>query len=212
MKLFLVSAILVLGLQATGPGCARAPSSTQTTASGATRITLTVPDAAAELVAEGKTIPGTGSSREFVTPPLETSITYHDTLSATWQPNAYTTMTRSRAVSFRAGERLVVDLTVDDPNEPCPRCVCPYTVRCRGGARQDGADQQPRRRRVRASPLDGDGRTQAKDEWRRRGRIKLNDIIHVEASEQRPTFVLRPLSHGRTKSCSSARDFRRKEG
>jgi uncharacterized protein (TIGR03000 family) len=115
--LLLVSAILVLGLQGTGPGCARAPSSTQTTASGATRITLTVPDAAAELVVEGKTIPGTGSSREFVTPPLETSITFHDTLSATWQPNAYTTMTRSRAVSFRAGERLVVDLTVDDPND-----------------------------------------------------------------------------------------------
>jgi uncharacterized protein (TIGR03000 family) len=116
--LLLVSAILVLGLQgATGPGCARAPFSTQTTASGATRIALTVPDAAAELVVEGTTIPGTGSSREFVTPPLETGITYRYTLSATWQPNAYTTMTRSRGVSFRAGERLVVDLTVDDPND-----------------------------------------------------------------------------------------------
>lgn len=120
--LHLVSAILVLGLQgADGLGGAGAPLSTQTAASAATRtaalITLTVPQDETELVVEGKTVPGTGTSRDFVTPPLEIGITYRYTFSARWQPNTYTTITRSRAISFRAGEWLDVDLTVDDPND-----------------------------------------------------------------------------------------------
>jgi uncharacterized protein (TIGR03000 family) len=120
--LLLVTAILALGSQgAAGLDHAHAAFSTQTAASAATRIaariTLTVPQADTELVVEGEIIPGTGTSRDFVTPPLETGITYRYTVSATWQPNIYTAMTRSRTVSFRAGERLVVDLTVDDPTD-----------------------------------------------------------------------------------------------
>ena len=120
--LLLVTAILALGSQgAAGLDRARAPFSTQTAASAATRIaariTLTVPQDDTELVVEGQTIPGTGTSRDFVTPPLEIGITHRYTFTATWHPNTYTTMTRSRAVSFRAGERLGVDLTVDDPND-----------------------------------------------------------------------------------------------
>jgi uncharacterized protein (TIGR03000 family) len=120
--LLLVSTILVLGSQgAAGLGRAHALLSKQTAASAATqtaaRITLTVPQDDTELVVEGKTIPGTGTSRGFVTPPLETGITYRYTFSATWQPNIYTAITRSRVVTFRAGERLVVDLAVDDPND-----------------------------------------------------------------------------------------------
>jgi uncharacterized protein (TIGR03000 family) len=120
--LLLVTAILALGSQgAAGLDDARAAFSAQTAASAATRIaariTLTVPQADTELVVEGEIIPGTGTSRDFVTPPLETGITYRYTVSATWQPNIYTAMTRSRTVSFRAGERLVVDLTVDDPTD-----------------------------------------------------------------------------------------------
>jgi precorrin-6B methylase 2 len=38
-------------------------------------------------------------------------------LSVTWQPNTYTTMTRTRTVSLRAGEALSVDMTRDDPTD-----------------------------------------------------------------------------------------------
>ena len=120
--LLLVSALLVLGSQgATGLGRAGALSPTQTTAPAATqtaaRITLTLPQADTELVVEGKIVPGTGTSRVFVTPPLETAVTHRYTFSATWQPNVYTAMTRSRTVALRAGERLAIDLTVDDPTD-----------------------------------------------------------------------------------------------
>ena len=109
--LLLVSALLVLGSQgATGLGRAGALSPTQTTAPAATqtaaRITLTLPQADTELVVEGKIIPGTGTSRVFVTPPLETAVTHRYTFSATWQPNVYTAMTRSRTVALRAGEQV----------------------------------------------------------------------------------------------------------
>jgi uncharacterized protein (TIGR03000 family) len=121
--LLLISAmILVLGSQgAAGLDRAHAPFPTQTAASAATRITaritLTVPHDDTELVVEGKTIPGRGTSRDFVTPPLETGITYRYTFTATWQPNIYTIIIRNRVVSFRAGEQLRVDLTVEDPND-----------------------------------------------------------------------------------------------
>jgi uncharacterized protein (TIGR03000 family) len=120
--LLLVSALLVLGSQgAAGLGRAGALSPAQTTAPAATqtaaRITLTLPQADTELVVEGKIIPGTGTSRVFVTPPLEPAVTYRYTFSATWQPNVYTAMTRSRTVALRAGERLAIDLTVDDPTD-----------------------------------------------------------------------------------------------
>jgi uncharacterized protein (TIGR03000 family) len=100
---------------------ARVPISTQATASAATRITspitVTVPQDDSELVVEGKTIPGVGTSRKFESPPLETGTTHRYTFTARWQPNTYTTITRSKTVSFRAGERVAVDLTIDDPSD-----------------------------------------------------------------------------------------------
>ena len=41
--------------------------------------------------------------------------THQYTFTVTWEPNTYTTMTRSKTVAFRAGETVRVDLTVDDP-------------------------------------------------------------------------------------------------
>jgi uncharacterized protein (TIGR03000 family) len=81
------------------------------------RMAVTVPQADTELVVEGRTIAGSGISREVETAPLEPGRTYRYTVAATWMPNAYTTMTRTKVVSFRAGERIAVDLTVDDPND-----------------------------------------------------------------------------------------------
>jgi uncharacterized protein (TIGR03000 family) len=120
--LFLVSGVLVFGAQATATlDRGHAPLSPQAAASVATRttthITVTVPHDDAGLVIDGKSIPGTGTSRSFETPPLEIGGTYRYTFTATWQPNTYTTMTRSRVVSFGAGDRIAVDLSVADPRD-----------------------------------------------------------------------------------------------
>ena len=79
------------------------------------QMSLTMPHTDAELVVDGRTIPGWGLSRTFETPPLQRGVSYTYAVSAKWQPNSYTTMTRTKSVVFRAGEPIVVDLTVEDP-------------------------------------------------------------------------------------------------
>ncbi len=81
------------------------------------RITVTVPAPDAELVVNGEAVPGDGPSREFETRALETGRTHQFTFAVTWKPNSYTTMTRSKTVSVRAGEPLRVDLTVESPGD-----------------------------------------------------------------------------------------------
>ncbi|HUE87093.1 MAG TPA: TIGR03000 domain-containing protein [Vicinamibacterales bacterium] len=80
-------------------------------------MTVTVPQEDAELIVEGKTVIGAGSTRTFASPPLHPGDTYSYTFTARWLPNTYTTMTRSRTVSFRAGEPVSLDLTVEDPSD-----------------------------------------------------------------------------------------------
>jgi uncharacterized protein (TIGR03000 family) len=94
-------------LQTAAPSAARATS----------RMSVTLPQDDAELVIEGQTIPGSGTARDYETPPLPAGATQRYTVVATWRPNTYTTMTRQKTIAFRAGERVVIDLTVDDPND-----------------------------------------------------------------------------------------------
>ena len=120
--LLLVSAVLAFDMPGTADlGRAPAPRSLQATKPAATqvtsRITVTVPHDETELSVQGQVIAGTGTSRTFETSPLQMGVTYRYTFTATWQPNTYTTMTRSKTVSFRAGERLSVHLRKDDPND-----------------------------------------------------------------------------------------------
>jgi uncharacterized protein (TIGR03000 family) len=103
------------------------------------RISVTLPQESAELVVEGKPVSGTGTTREFDSAPLARGTTQRYTFTATWQPNTYTTMTRTRTVSFRAGDRVVLDLSVDDPNDrvrviyvPTPADVADEMVRLAG--------------------------------------------------------------------------------
>ncbi len=103
------------------------------------RISVTLPQESAELVVEGKPVSGSGTTREFDSAPLATGATQRYTFTATWQPNTYTTMTRTRTVSFRAGDRVVLDLSVDDPNDrvrviyvPTPADVADEMVRLAG--------------------------------------------------------------------------------
>jgi uncharacterized protein (TIGR03000 family) len=73
-----------------------------------------VPADDAELVVNGEAMGGGGTSRAFVTDRVDPGSHSH-TFTTTWRPNTYTTMTRSKTVSFRGGETVRVDLTVDDP-------------------------------------------------------------------------------------------------
>ena len=83
----------------------------------AARVIVALPADDADLAVDGETIPGQGRSREFTTPPLDAGTDQRITLTATWDPNTYTTMTRSKTVSFRPGEIVRVDLSVEAPGD-----------------------------------------------------------------------------------------------
>ena len=80
-------------------------------------MSVTVPHDDAELVVEGRAVLGSGLVREAETPPLQAGVTYKYSIATKWQPNSYTWMTRTKTVSFLAGEPIVVDLTVEDPSD-----------------------------------------------------------------------------------------------
>jgi uncharacterized protein (TIGR03000 family) len=107
-------------LEGVAPALVVAPPRTalQSTASLERRLTsrveVTVPAEDAELVVNGVAIGGVAASRTYETPPLNAG-THRYTFTVTWRPNTYTTMIRSKTVTFRAGETVRVDLTVDDP-------------------------------------------------------------------------------------------------
>jgi uncharacterized protein (TIGR03000 family) len=121
--------------------------SAQATASGAlvrSQMTVTVPDGDAELTVEGSAIAGSGASRTFETAPLKGGTTYKYTISTTWKPNTYTTMTRTRVVSFRAGDPVKVDLSADDPTDrvrviyvPTPNDIADEMVKLAGVTKND---------------------------------------------------------------------------
>jgi len=80
----------------------------------ASRVVITVPADDAELMVNGTAVPGSGASRTFDTGLLAEG-THKYSISVTWEPNTYTKMTRTKVVTFRAGEAVRVDLTVEDP-------------------------------------------------------------------------------------------------
>jgi len=87
------------------------------TAARSARLTVTVPDADTILALDGRAIVGMGVTRTIDTAPIGPNERRDVTLTATWNPNTYTTMTRSKSVSLQAGEAMAVDLTRDDPND-----------------------------------------------------------------------------------------------
>jgi uncharacterized protein (TIGR03000 family) len=108
------------------------------------RVTVTVPDAEASLVLDGKIVPGDGTSRTIEIPALQADGTRRYTFTAIWQPNTYTEITRRKVVTFKAGEPLRVDLTVDDPNDrarvryvPTPPEIADEMVKLAGITAQD---------------------------------------------------------------------------
>ena len=102
-------------------------------------LTFTMPTPESELQIDGTTIPGTGVSRTFESPPLAPDLTYRYQVVAKWAPNTYTRMTRTKTVSFRAGDRLILDLSRDDPGDrvvvqyvPTPEPIVAEMVRLAG--------------------------------------------------------------------------------
>ncbi len=137
--LLLVSWLTIVGAPDTAGQTAATAAARQTSS-----ITVTVPNDETELVVDGKTIPGTGATRSFTTAPLDRGASYKYTFTATWNPNTYTTMTRSRVVSFRAGDPVTVDLTVSDPTDrvrviyvPTPDEIAQEMIRLAGVTPQD---------------------------------------------------------------------------
>jgi uncharacterized protein (TIGR03000 family) len=107
-------------------------------------VTVKVPADDAELVVNGETIPGQGASREFDTRGLDGRRAHQYAFTVTWKPNTYTTITRSKTVSVRAGEPVQVDLTVDGPRDrvrviyvPTPADVADAMVELAGIGRDD---------------------------------------------------------------------------
>ena len=83
------------------------------------KLKITVPQDDADLLIEGKTTKLGGLVREFETPELEKGKQYEYIFSVTWQPNNYTTITRTREkIRFNAGEEVVLDLNKEDKAQP----------------------------------------------------------------------------------------------
>jgi uncharacterized protein (TIGR03000 family) len=106
--------LVLLLLVATHPGIAsQAPAAAAPSSSAVLTIAPPTYDSVIEL--DGTAIAGTGATRRLETPPLASGRTYQYKLVAKWAPNTYTQMTRTKIVTLRAGDRLHIDLTVDDP-------------------------------------------------------------------------------------------------
>ena len=70
-----------------------------------------------ELRIEGVLTKKTGAEREFITPALEVGKNYEYKIEAIIDPNNYTTITRTKVVSFKAGEEITVDLRAKDEKD-----------------------------------------------------------------------------------------------
>jgi uncharacterized protein (TIGR03000 family) len=142
------AAIITAAGVATGPQSAGERTASQSAPSRERRLTsrivVAVPADDAELAVNGETVPGEGASRALETRSLDPGSTERFTFTVTWKPNTYTTMTRSKTVSFRAGDPVRVDLTVEDPGDrvrviyvPTPADVAEAMVDLAGVGRTD---------------------------------------------------------------------------
>jgi uncharacterized protein (TIGR03000 family) len=104
--------VLVLALAAAPFVCGQEPAGK---AKPATLIVRIRGDAT--LLVDDTTTRQTGEVRRFYSPPLQPGKNYYYTLVARWEPNNYTTITRTRRVPVEAGKEVKVDLTQPDPKE-----------------------------------------------------------------------------------------------
>jgi len=115
----------------------QAPAAAATTSTAV--LTITPPTYDTQIELDGTVVAGTGATRTLETPPLASGRVYQYRLVAKWEPNTYTKMTRTKMVTVRAGDRLRIDLTVDDPADrvsviyvPTPDVVVAEMVKLAG--------------------------------------------------------------------------------
>ena len=96
-----------------GPGGPQAPAERKPV-----NLKVLLPDERVKLTIDGTATRATGTERSFVSPPLEPGVNYTYTLVMVWQPNNYTTITRTKAVPVKSGQDLVVDLRQEDKESP----------------------------------------------------------------------------------------------
>jgi uncharacterized protein (TIGR03000 family) len=80
-------------------------------------LRVLMPAADAALTVEGAPTRQIGLTRVFESPPIEPGKSYTYTLAAQWMPNNYTTTTRTRVATVRAGETTEVDLRKEDEKQ-----------------------------------------------------------------------------------------------
>jgi uncharacterized protein (TIGR03000 family) len=81
-------------------------------------LRVLLPQDDAELLIDDQPTKQTGPSRLFVSPPLVPGRTFTYALTTTWEPNNYTTITRTRTVVVRAGQEVEADLRQADARNP----------------------------------------------------------------------------------------------
>jgi uncharacterized protein (TIGR03000 family) len=83
-----------------------------------TQVRVLLPQDNATLTIEGSPTKQTGASRLFVTPALAPGKKYSYKLVAIWEPNNYTKITRTKEVTFDAGQEIEVDFRQKDDRFP----------------------------------------------------------------------------------------------
>lgn len=149
VRRLILCGILLAALPAVALPGAAAAQSRASSDQVVSRVRVTLPQDDAELVVDGETLEGRGVSRQFQTRPMDRGTSRDHTISATWQPNGYTTITRSKTVTIRAGEPVSVDLSVEDPGDrvrviyvPTPNDVAEDMVRL-AEVREDDVIYEP---------------------------------------------------------------------
>lgn len=115
-RMLCLSVLLLAGLTP-GSFCQTPPTAKKAAEGVKSIVTVTVPADDAELKIQGKLTKTTGVKREFDTPALEAGKFYEYTFELKYSPNNYTTLTRTRSVTFKIGDPVTVDLTKESPDD-----------------------------------------------------------------------------------------------
>ncbi len=81
-------------------------------------LRVLVPQADAKVLIDDKATKQKGVDRLFETPPLDKARTFTYTVTATWWPNNYTEVVRTRTVEVKAGQETLLDLRKPDAKNP----------------------------------------------------------------------------------------------
>jgi uncharacterized protein (TIGR03000 family) len=114
--------LLVLALTAPPRGAAQdKPNKPPDDAKGDAKpvsLKVLLPQANAKLTVQDQVTKQTGETRTFRSPPLKPGVKYTYTLVAEWEPNNYTTITRTVKKNVAAGESVEIDMRTADPDRP----------------------------------------------------------------------------------------------